>query len=381
MSVLKAGFKVGLSTTTIEPSLNNGRLDGIGVYTTAMLKNLPLAGCQVQGFSFAPTGNRTLRSKLSVGKPMSHSFALTSLRDLTSPFGEIQMPVDVYHATDYRIVRMSCPIVATLHDAITLKYPEWCSPRLRGLKNFVQKKAAVKADRVIALSHFAVAELVEMFGIDPDRITVVYCGVGAEWLTAPPAKAVDRTLQSNALERGYFLFVGTLQPRKNIDRIIDAYLALPAALRRSRQLVLVGAVGWRSEDLINKLKGLIQNGERIVWLNQLTDPEQLRHVYAGAGVFVFPSLYEGFGIPVTEAFASGIPVVTSNTTSLPEVSQGAAVEIDPLSIGAISHAMASLAQDDVLRNRCIAAGRKRAAELTWQRTAEQTVAVYRAAIG
>ncbi|MBC7500139.1 MAG: glycosyltransferase family 4 protein [Herminiimonas sp.] len=374
-------MRVGLSTTTIEPALTHGRLDGIGVYTSAMLKALPQAGCTVQGYSFAPAGGSVKAAALSAGTPMPRSFALASLADLVVPFSKTRLPVDVYHATDYRIVRMACPVVATLHDAITLKHPEWCRPKLRALKNWAQKCATAKADRIIALSHFAVAELVEYFDVDPQRISVVACGVDAEWMTPPPVSAVDRTLRSNGLERGYFLFVGTLQPRKNIDRIIDAYRALPPAVRRARQLVLVGSVGWRCDDLISKIRGLIQNGETIVWLSQLVDHEQLRHVYAGAGVFVFPSLYEGFGIPVTEAFASGIPVLTSNTTSLPEVSQGAALEIDPLSVADISLAMQSLAQDDLLRARCVAAGRRRAAQLTWQSTAEQTVAVYRAALG
>jgi alpha-1,3-rhamnosyl/mannosyltransferase len=106
----------------------------------------------------------------------------------------------------------------------------------------------------------------------------------------------------------------------------------------------------------------------------------LRHVYAGAAVFVFPSLYEGFGIPVLEAFASGVPVVTSNTSSLPEVSQGAAIEVDPASSAEIGAAMLDLLRDDLLRKRCIAAGRRRAEQLTWQATALRTAAVYRAVL-
>src|SRR2546425_536479 len=98
--------------------------------------------------------------------------------------------------------------------------------------------------------------------------------------------------------RGYFLFVGTLQPRKNVERILDAYLGLPAAVRRARQLVIVGRAGWRCDDLLKKMQAAMQNGEKIVWLNDLAGAEQLRRVYAGAGAFVFPSLYEGFGIPV-----------------------------------------------------------------------------------
>ena len=100
----------------------------------------------------------------------------------------------------------------------------------------------------------------------------------------------------------------------------------------------------------------IENGENVVWLNRMTSGVQLRHVYAGAGVFVFPSLYGGFGIPVVEAFASGVPVIASNTTSIPEVSAGAAIDVDPLSVAALGGAMLELARDEALRRRCIAAG-------------------------
>jgi glycosyltransferase involved in cell wall biosynthesis len=375
-------IRVGLSTTTIEHVLNKGHLDGIGVYTHALMEDLPSVGCAVQGFSYPQLGSPSLSRAFSAGRAMQRPFQVQSMRDMLLHDREHhRFPVDVFHSTDYRIVRMGCPVVATLHDAIPLKFPEWCNPRLRSLKNWLQKKATRKADQVIALSRYAVDELVEHFEIDERRITVIHCGVGPEWHTPPASEAVRTTLAENGLEAGYFLFVGTLQPRKNIARIVDAYLGLPAEIQRERQLVIVGRPGWRCDDLVAKIQTAAQGGARIVWLNKLTSQEGLRQVYAGAGVFVFPSLHEGFGIPVAEAFASGVPVVTSNTTSLPEVSMGAALEVNPPSVVDIGEAMQQLARDEGLRARCIAAGYARAETLTRHRTAQETAAVYHSALG
>ena len=369
---------IGFATTTIEPSFNHGHLDGIGVYSKALLENLPATGCTVRGFSFPPLRRSPGWGRFSAGQSMPHSFAALTVRDLIAPRQmTLRLPVDLYHATDYRIVRMQCPVVATLHDAITLKHPQWCSPRMRTLKNWVLRGAARKADHVISLSAFAVTELVEYFGIDARRISVVPCGVGERWQQRPCADAIAATLSQFGLEPGYFLFVGTLQPRKNVDRILSAYLSLPAAVRRERPCVIVGRPGWRCEGTIARLRAAAADGERVLWLDRINEEAQLRQLYAAAGVFVFPSLHEGFGIPVTEAFASGVPVVTANTTSLPEVSQGAALEVDPLSVDDIAAAMLALAQDHGLRQRCIDAGHVRASELTWQRTAAMTADVYR----
>lgn len=366
-------MRIGISTTTIEPALTGGRLDGIGVYSRALVRRLPRQGCAVQPYSFAPGG-----IELEAGTRLPAAFALATLRDLVLPGAmRLKMPdVDLYHATDYRIVRMDCMVVATLHDALTIKHPEWCSPHLRKLKNWLQAKAARKANHVIAHTQFAIRELVECFGVDERRISVVPCGMDEEWLEAPAPAEVQATLALHGLQSGYYLTVGTLQPRKNMGRVLEAYLALPRVLRAKRQLVIVGQPGWRSATLQAQIRAAQQNGENVVWLDNLTSHDQLRHVYAEAGVFVFPSLYEGFGIPVAEAFASGVPVITSNTTSLPEVTMGAAVEVDPLSVAEIGAAMLELARNDALRARHIAAGKARALDLTWAECARKTAAVY-----
>lgn len=380
---MNSPLRVGLSVTTAEPLLTGGRLDGLGVYSRALLEHLPAAGVEVLPLSFAPHGDAR---KLQLGRALPLSFPLATLGDMILPqsvhlstqvaLGKNVAPLDLFHATDYRIVRMDCPVVATLHDALPISHPQWASPKLRKLKNWLQARAARKAQHVITGSHYSIRELVEHFGVDENRISVVHHGAAPQFFEQPPLAERDVTLALHGLREGYFLFVGTLQPRKNVERLLEAYLTLPPVLRSARQLVIVGQPGWRSEELVKRIKDAQQRGENVVWLDQLTDARHLRHLYAGAGAFIFPSLHEGFGLPLVEAFAAGVPVACSNTTSLPEVANGAALEFDPLSAGDIAAAMTTLARDDTVRARCIAAGQRRALELTWDAAARRSVAVY-----
>lgn len=368
-------MRVGLSATVLDPAYNNGRPDGMSVCTRQLLSGLGRLGHSVQQYSFTGQANGAAN-----WQRFPNSFAaMAGVGMASAGLVRFNPPVDIFHVTDYRAVPMACPVVTTLYDAIPMVFPEMANPRFRRFKNFILRRAAGFADHVIAISHYSVGELVEHFKVPESRISVVYCGVDSVWLT--PLLEVDwqATLARRGLRRGYYLFVGILQPRKNLERVLLAHDILPSELRKERPLVVVGKAGWRCEALLRKLRAKVALGEAH-WFNDVHGFTELRHLYAGAGVFVFPSLYEGFGLPVLEAFASGLTVVTSTTTSLPEVSGGVGFEVDPGSVEQIGHAMQQALCEDERAWR-IPAGRLRAAEMTWESCVEKTVAVYRQVLG
>lgn len=364
-------MRVGLSTRTIEPALTQG-LDGIGVYTAALAAHLPPLGVQVSGYAFAEAG----RPALQQSRYLPHSYRWYLAHGLVGSPARVRAPVDIFHFTDYRVAPCAVPSVATVHDAIALKYPEWVSPRLRRLKNIVLKKMVGKADLFVAVSQFAVQELQEYFGLPLDRIRVVPCGIDESWLA--PADPQDAGLRERhgIPASPYFLFVGTFQPRKNLERIIAAYLALHVDIREQHPLLIIGKPGWDCAQTVATLENAIAVGHNIVWLPGLRERSALRAAYTGALALVFPTLYEGFGIPVVEAFASRTPVLTARAGSLPEVAGDAAVLVDPYRAEEISDAMTRLANDAGLRRTLAEAGYRRAGTFTWQQTAARLKNVY-----
>lgn len=176
------------------------------------------------------------------------------------------------------------------------------------------------------------------------------------------------------LPERFFLFVGTFQPRKNIDRIIDAHEQLPPHLRKTIPLLIVGQNGWGSDSLVARLKACANGGE-VRWLQHVDDMAK-RVLMQKAIALVFPSLLEGFGLPVLEGFASQTPVITSNTSSLPEVAGNAAWMVDPYDVNAITEAMATLARDEAVACDLVTKGLERARTFTWDTCATQTEGVY-----
>ena len=372
-------LRIGLGTTLLHDPATRDALDGIGVYTRelcarfdaradvavvpAVMRRAAARAAPAGTFRFPMHRNAMAAWSLATGMPFAGSAALARR-------------IDVFLATDYRVPRLrGVPVCATVFDAIPLSHPEWANPRLRAVKNYVLRSTVHWADRVIAISHAMVAELVEYYAVPEERISVTHLGVDEHWFEREPDTRIASFRQRYRLDRRYLLFVGTLQPRKNVARILAAFEQLPRSFRAEVQLVIAGRAGWQTGELVAALRAAESDG-RVRWLDYVPAAD-LRALYQGASAFVFPSLYEGFGLPVLEAFASGVPVVCSNVTSLPEVAGDSAVQVDPVDVAGLASAMEALVSDDALAQRMRELGRDRAREFTWDRCADRTLAVLR----
>jgi glycosyltransferase involved in cell wall biosynthesis len=351
-------MRLGIGCTALARGQLSGHMDGIGTYTTELLKHgssangvdAPVRVVFGRQFSEAlPTGGYAL--------PMVYSAAAATSAATGLPFlgaAGLESKIDLFHATDHYIPKLRrTPVVATIMDVIGIRHPEWVNPSLRIFKNALFKRAVGWAD----------------------QITSIPLGVSADYFKTVPADIKAATLAKYGLRPGYFIAVGTLQPRKNVARIIQAHALLSAELRRQHPLVVVGQNGWRTDALMADLAQLEADGFGR-WLKYV--PRQdLFSLLQCAQALVFPSLYEGFGLPVLEGFASGIPVITSNTTSLPEVVGDAAVMVNPLSVEEIAHAMQRMVELPEMRGSLISKGLVQAEKFTWQQTAQRTQDVYR----
>jgi glycosyltransferase involved in cell wall biosynthesis len=257
--------------------------------------------------------------------------------------------------------------MTTIHDLTFHFFPETVQDRNRRyLKRFVPK-AIRQCDQLIAVSEATKQDMVKIYGVDPTKVSVVHPGVDLEAFKPTPLTSEAR--QRLNLPEKYFLFVSTLEPRKNLPRIMDAYRALPDAIKREYALVLTGGMGWLADDI----KASIQQGDpvgRIIKTNYVPQ-EDLPMLFTGASAFVFPSLYEGFGMPALEAMACGTPVVTSNVSSMPETVGEAAISVDPLDITAITKGMEQLVTDSSLHAKYRELGLKQAQKFTWKSSAAE----------
>lgn len=269
--------------------------------------------------------------------------------------------------------------VSTFQDLAWHRHPE-VHPveRLRWIERHLPR-ALEQTRRIITTSAFTRHEIVSVLGVDPARIDVVPLGVDGRFHPRGPDETAPVLAQRSLSPGGYLLSVGTVEPRKNLGRLLRAYANLPSALAERFPLVVVGASGWLNSPELASMEALERAG-RLRYLGYV-DEAELPVLYAGARAFAYPSLYEGFGLPPLEAMASGTPVLCSAGTAMAEVVEGCGLQVDPLDEGAIAEALRVLLEDDGTAERLSALGMARAAGFTWERCARDTLTTYRKALG
>lgn len=284
----------------------------------------------------------------------------------------------VFHGPNFYLPPFDGPSVCTFHDLSIFTWAH-CHPPER--VRFMRKEIALtlkRADMLITDTEYTRQEVASYFGWPLEKIRSVPLACSTDFRPRVVDELAATLRKLGLIVDGYSLYVGTIEPRKNLEVLLDAYSMLQLSVRQRWPLVLIGYSGWRSEQLHARIEAAETEG----WAHYLgfVDAEELPLIYAGARLFVFPSLYEGFGLPVLEAMASGIPVVCSNSSTLPEVAGDAAAMCEPQDVDTLSQLIAAGLEDESWRSNAKSKGLLRAAGFSWQRCAEETVAVYREVI-
>lgn len=281
----------------------------------------------------------------------------------------------IYHETNFISSPYTGPNVVTIHDLSHRHFPEFHPQAAVDYLNRNLPDTLKQVHKVITVSEYTRRDTIEVYGLPEDKVVAIPLGV-EPCFRPHSANDCESVLTKLELKRREFILsVCTLQPRKNLTRLVAAFAKLPTDMREAFPLVLIGAEGWMNSDLMRDIERLAQAKQVI--LPGYVAREALLKLYSSAAVFAYPSLFEGFGLPVAEAMASGVAVLTSNVTSLPEVTAGAALEVDPYSIDDIAAGLERLLLDEALRDTLIAKGLARAADLTWGATVRRTCDVYR----
>ncbi len=374
--------RVGLSAQLLSLS-DTYRSAGIHRYILHLLRALPVTAPGWQLMAFVgdrrfrpPPGLQVRYSRWPTANPWGRILWEQGLQ----PWVIRRERLHLLHALAYVTpVIAPCPTVVTVHDLSFVRYPEAFRPLNRLYLRVMTRRSVFRARRIITDSRSTQNDLVTLWGVSADRISVVPIGVEGDYRPAPAAE-VEAFRRHRGLPDRFVLYLGTLEPRKNVTAAIAAFARwVQATGDRKTWLVVAGAKGWYYQTVFARVQAL-GLADRVLFPGYVPAAE-LPAWYRAAEVFVYPSLYEGFGLPPLEAMACGTPVITSNTSSLPEVVGDAALLVDPYDVEAIAEALARLLEDEELRQRLREAGLARARQFSWERTARETLAAYRLALG
>jgi glycosyltransferase involved in cell wall biosynthesis len=274
---------------------------------------------------------------------------------------------DVFLSPDgYLSLRSNVPQLPVMHDLNFAHYPEDLPFLVRKYYNRFFPKFAQKAARIATVSEYSRKDIASTYGIDVQNIDVVYNGINEGF--RPVADNIAKEIKEEFTDgKDYFLFVGSLHPRKNIARLMQAYDNYRKSSGSDKKLLIVGARYWWTTEIKNAYEGM-QHMNDVIFTGHVTD-DVLYKIMASAFALTYVPYFEGFGIPIVEAMQCGVPVITSNVTSMPEVAGDAAMLTDPFSVDSITQAMLALDKDEALRNKLVAKGKERCAQYSWDRSA------------
>ena len=355
---------------------------GVGRYTKSLVEHLgPLSGSDTLNlfyFDFKQRGipfhvpNATLRATTWCPGRMAQKAWKTIG---WPPFDWFAGTADLYHFPNFIIPPLSQGrTVVTIHDVSFMRFPDAAEPKNLLYLNGQIRRTVDRADLILTDSQFSADEITELLNVPSDRVKAVHLGLTTN-MNAPDATTIDAMRKHLKLDRPYLLFVGTLEPRKNIPFLVECFEQMTAF---DGDLVIAGMRGWKVDPILTRMDASPRR-ERIRYL-EYVEEEWLPPLYAGAELFIFPSLYEGFGFPPLEAMRCGIPVLSSRAGSLPEVLGDAAAYVNSYDAQEWAHATEALLQDVDRRKALSAAGEQQAATYRWEETARQTWELYREVI-
>lgn len=350
------------------------RSAGIKSYTYHWIEHLRAAAAgdpEILGFPYLRNLGR-LDHEHSVLSPAATYTRLALLYFVNAPGNPVMDwmvdGVDVFHVSNQvRNPPRKVPLTATVHDLTCWLMPELhTAGNVQADRSFAER-VLKRAERLIAVSENSRQDAIRILGIDPGRIDVIHSGVSEAYFRASPARAA----------KPYVLFVGTIEPRKNVDTLLDAWHLVRPDVREAFDLVVVGATGWGSGRTLARLSASAEH----VRYRGYVDERELPGITAGASAFVYPSLYEGFGFPVAQAMACGVPVITSDNSCLPEIAGRGALLVDPRSPAEIASALDQLLTSPSLASYVSGEGRRQAEKYRWSRCAERSLEFFRLAAG
>ena len=358
-------------------SFLNKNYTGIGRYTYHLLKSLSEIDNQNSYLLYARKGIFNHNRKITNFGAKNFFLRIDRFhKGLEKTVGKI----DIYHSPSPDTVNINhgVKIVVTVHDLIFKTFPQGHTQKTieeteKQFENFINK-----ASKIICCSKSTMHDLQKYFHVKDEKVSLVYQGVDKNVfyiIGKEEERQAEHTLRSKGIRDPFILFVGTIEPRKNLENLLYAFEKIKAKQMFNGKLVVIGMQGWMSEGI----EGLIRKLELeddVLFLGYLPD-EELRYFYNKAEVFIFPSFYEGFGFPIVEAFSCGTPVITSNISSCPEVAQDAALMVDPHNFEDIAQAIARIVHDPKLKRELREKGLKRAGDFSFHNTARKTLEVYR----